>query len=182
MTIKPVTDFANVINTPQIDCFLLQDDGLIPNSRHPLLIYRRTIKLTEMDPAATLEDLFSVNEWTNSWRDGIYTYHHYHSTTHEVLGVYSGWAEVQFGGENGIVQKLYPGDVIIIPAGVAHKNRSSSATFGIVGAYPGGKDWDINYGRLEERPRANENLLHVELPAADPVYGEDGPLFRYWKR
>lgn len=121
MSTKPVTDFAEVIHKPQIETFLLQDDGLVPNSRHPLLIYRRALELTGIDPAAMWEELFSANDWMNSWRNGIYTFHHYHSTTHEVLGVYSGSAEMQFGGKNGIVQKIYAGDVIVIPAGVAHK-------------------------------------------------------------
>ncbi|MDB6028272.1 MAG: Cupin 2 conserved barrel domain protein [Verrucomicrobiales bacterium] len=181
MTTKFATEFATLINKPQMETFLLQDDTLIPNSRWPLLIYRRAVKLTAMDPAETFEELFASNHWTNSWRDGIYPFHHYHSTTHEVLGVYNGSAEVQFGGENGIVQKIYSGDVIVIPAGVAHKNRGGSEDFSVVGAYPDGKEWDINYGRLQERPRANENLQRVELPRLDPVYGESGPLLRYWK-
>jgi uncharacterized protein YjlB len=26
-----------------------------------------------------------------------------------------------------------------------------------------------------------EKILRVPLPAADPVYGADGPLFTYWR-
>ena len=181
MTTKSGRNFEALVNRPSLDTFFLQDDNLIPNSSLPLLIYRRAVKLTEMDPAETFEELFESNRWTNSWRNGIYPFHHYHSTTHEVLGVYSGSAEVQFGGENGIVQTIYSGDVVVIPAGVAHKNRGCSDDFAIVGAYPEGKEWDINYGREQERPGANENLKHVELPAVDPVYGRSGPLLRLWK-
>src|SRR5581483_10867523 len=115
-----------------------------------------------------------------SWRDGIYTYHHYHSTAHEVLGVFNGSATVQFGGEHGLKQKVNAGDVIIIPAGVAHKNLGASSAFGVVGAYPRGQTWDMNYGRAEERPRADENIVHVALPKRDPVYGSGGPLTEHW--
>jgi uncharacterized protein YjlB len=180
MTTISGTEFSGILNKPRVESFLLHDDGLVPNSRFPLLIYRSAVQLTALDPASTFEDLFRSHDWTNSWRNGIYPFHHYHSNTHEVLGVYSGRAEVQFGGENGVVQEIREGDVIVIPAGVAHKNQESSRDFGIVGAYPRGKDWDVNYGKSEERPRALKNLRHVLFPHLDPVYGE-GPLLRYWR-
>jgi hypothetical protein len=68
---------------------------------------------------------------------------------------------VQLGGERGVVQEVHPGDVIIIPAGVAHKNLGPTADFGVVGAYPEGQDWDINYGRPGERPRADNNAFDL---------------------
>jgi uncharacterized protein YjlB len=105
---------------------------------------------------------------------------HYHSTAHEVLGVYHGSARVQLGGERGVVQEVHPGDVLVIPAGVAHKKLGSTADFGVVGAYPEGQDWDMNYGRLGERPRADSNIARVPLPKADPVCGPDGPLTVHW--
>jgi len=37
--------------------------------------------------------------------------------------------------------------VIIIPAGVAHKNLGSSAYFRCVGGYPPGQSWDMNFER-----------------------------------
>ncbi len=73
------------------------------------------------------------------WRNGIYGFHHYHSTAHEVLGVYAGWTDVQFGGQAGIGVRLEKNDVVLIPAGVAHKNLAQSTGFGIVGAYPRGQ-------------------------------------------
>src|SRR5205814_7090645 len=100
----------------------LPPDGVIPNSRFPLLIYRKALSLTQSDPAALFEEVFERNGWSGTWRDGIYPYHHYHSVTHEVLGVFSGSATVQFGGESGVIEKLIAGDVVVIPAGVAHKN------------------------------------------------------------
>lgn len=163
------------------EVFLLSDDGIFPNSRLPLVIYRDAIAAGETDPAAVIEKLFARHAWSNSWRDGIYSYHHYHSMAHEVLGVAAGWARVQFGGENGILQNIFARDVVAIPAGVAHKNAGASDDFAVVGAYAGGLDWDIKRGRAGERPGADRNISRVPLPAADPVYGANGPLKDRWK-
>jgi len=158
----------------------LKDDGVFPNSRLPLVLYRLAVKLAGHDPAAIIERLFATNGWNGSWRNGIYPYRHYHSTAHEVLGVYRGSAKVQLGGERGVVQEVHPSDVIIIPAGVAHKNLGSTGDFGVVGAYPEGQDWDMNYGRPGERPTADSNIRSVAPPKADPLYGIDGPLLEQW--
>jgi uncharacterized protein YjlB len=160
---------------------LLKDDGTYPNNeRLPLLVYQGVLNLSEDNPAGSIEDLFAANGWGSSWRNGIYGYHHYHSTAHEVLGVYSGSARVQFGGEHGVTLSVSPGDVVIIPAGVAHKNLGASQNFRVVGAYPRGQSWDMNYGNADERPRADQNIARVPLPGSDPVYGADGPLFDHW--
>ena len=44
------------------------------------------------DPAAVMEDLFEANSWGDTWRDGIYSYVHYHSRIDEVLGIARGRA------------------------------------------------------------------------------------------
>lgn len=168
------------VNPPRPISFDLKDDGSIPNSKLPLLIYQGAVKLVPRDPASVFEQLFAANHWTASWRDGIYTYHHYHSNTHEVLGVYAGSATVKFGGDDGIKQKLTAGDVIIIPAGVAHKNLGASSNFGVVGAYPNGAEWDMNYGQPKERPQADENIARVPMPEMDPVYGTGGLMHELW--
>jgi uncharacterized protein YjlB len=159
---------------------VLEDDGRIPNSALPLLIYRCAVEVSGKDPAAVFEKLFQKNGWQGTWRNGIYTYHHYHSTAHEVLGVYVGEAKVQLGGEKGIVQDVRVGDVIIIPAGVGHINLGASHDFGVVGAYPEGQDYDMCYGKPEERPRAVKNIARVAKPASDPVFGTEGPLLERW--
>jgi uncharacterized protein YjlB len=160
---------------------LLQDDGTFPNNGTlPLLAYQGAIPLPATDPAAAFEERFHANGWGNSWRNGVYGFHHYHSTAHEVLGVYSGTARVQLGGEDGIVLPVEPGDVVVIPAGVAHKNLGASGDFRVVGAYPRGQRPDMNYGREGDRPGADRNIAQVALPEADPVYGESGPLVEQW--
>jgi len=159
----------------------LTDDGIFPNNENlPLLIYRRAIKFRGDDPATTVELMFHSNNWTSSWRNGIYSFHHYHSTAHEVLGVYGGNATVQLGGPSGITKEVGRGDVIAIPAGVAHKNLGSRGDFRCVGAYAHGQSWDMNFGKDGERPQADENIAQVQLPSADPVFGEQGPLMDCW--
>ena len=72
------------------------------------------------------------------------------------------------------------GDVVVIPAGVAHCNLGSSPDLLVVGAYPGGRGPDLNKGTLADHPEARAKLKKVALPEADPVYGADGPLIRHW--
>ncbi|HKJ69870.1 MAG TPA: cupin domain-containing protein [bacterium] len=159
---------------------LLSDDGTFPNNEQlPLLMYREAFDLTRSDAAGDVENVFHANQWRGSWRNGIYGFQHYHSTAHEVLGIYSGTVQVQLGGPGGITLTAEKGDVIIIPAGVAHKNLGSR-NFRCVGAYPRGQSWDMNYGKTTERPQADRNIARVPLPEFDPVYGSDGPLIDDW--
>jgi uncharacterized protein YjlB len=159
---------------------ILKDDGRFPNNEKlPLLLYIDAVGLSE--GASSFESLFHKNNWLNAWRDGVYGVHHYHSTAHEVLGVYNGYAEVQFGGEEGIRCVLKAGDVVVIPAGVAHKRLKSSSGFSVVGAYPKGQMWDMQYGNDGERPGTDKNIARVLNPETDPLYGTVGPLLDLWK-
>lgn len=171
----------DVVQKPNLKALLLEDDGSIPNNPSlPLLVYVGAFMLPVHDPASICELIFQQNEWGGGWRNGIYSFHHYHSTAHEVLAIAKGTAKVQFGGEQGPVVDVRPGDVAIIPAGVGHKNLGSSADLLVVGAYPLGQTWDLCRGEADERPWALENIASVPLPARDPVYGDDGPLIRHW--
>jgi uncharacterized protein YjlB len=158
-----------------------KDDGIFPNSVLLLLLYRRAITTNAKYPASIFEQRFAENDWTNSWRDGVYSFPHYHSTSHEVLGVYSGTAMLRFGGEHGKNVEVHAGDVIVIPAGVAHQNVGSSDDFSVVGAYPGGRRWDLLRGLPGERPKADRNIAGLPLPDSDPIYGSQGPLLLAWK-
>jgi len=161
--------------------FDFQDDGHIPNSKFPLLLYRDVKDERGGKLADWLEQTFNNNNWTNSWRWGIYDFHHYHSNTHEVLGVFQGKAEILLGGEQGQVFDLRAGDVIVIPAGVGHKCISHSVDFTVVGAYPNGASADLNKGEPHERPQADKNISNVPLPDTDPLYGQKGGLVEIWK-
>jgi uncharacterized protein YjlB len=159
---------------------LFKDDGKIPNSKLPLLLYRQAFNEKGNRGAEWLEDTFRLNNWTNSWRWGVYSYHHYHSNTHEVLGVFSGSAVLLLGGEKGTKVKVKEGDVIVIPAGVGHKNIGCSTDFNVVGAYPEGLSPDLMKGDEGERPLADKNLARVSIPKADPLLGPDDGLCRIW--
>lgn len=160
----------------------LEDTGMIPNNvKCPLLIYSGALALPKKNPAKAIEQLLKANHWGGTWRNGIYTYHHYHSTAHEVLICYAGSARVQLGGEPGVVHTINIGDVILIPAGTGHKNLGASDDFAIVGGYPQGQTWDMCYGKSDERPQADKNIARVPLPQSDPIYGADGPVMDYWK-
>ena len=158
-----------------------KDDGIFPNSVLPLLFYRQALAPNKEDRPSIFEERFAENDWTNSWRDGVYTFPHYHSTSHEVLGVYSGVASLRLGGQHGQKVEVQAGDVIVIPAGVAHQNLSASDDFGVVGAYPGGRDWDLLRGLPGERPKADHNIASLPVPDSDPIYGANGPLRSIWK-
>lgn len=164
----------------EVEALQLKENGNIPNSKLPLLVYRTAVRLQSDDPASIFEELFEANQWTDTWRNGIYDYHHYHSTAHEVLGVYAGNATVNFGGEDGPITKVWPGDVIIIPAGVSHKNLGASPDFGVVGAYPKGQKVDMHYGKPEERAKADAQISQVPTPEFDPIEGKGGRLHRFW--
>jgi uncharacterized protein YjlB len=171
-----------VSDGPDVLAHTLVDDGTYPNNeRLPLLVYRAAVELPHYDPARTFEAMFRENQWSGSWRNGVYRVHHYHSTAHEVLGVYGGSARVQFGGPGGPELGVQAGDVVVIPAGVAHCNKGSSPDFAVVGAYPRGQSWDMNYGRARERPDADRAIARVPLPEWDPVKGSGGPLLELWR-
>jgi uncharacterized protein YjlB len=169
------------LNKPRVVAHIIKDAGTIPNSRLPLLIYQGALDLPKDDSASAIEALLHQHQWGNDWRNGIFTYHHYHSTAHEVLFVFSGSCKVQAGGEGGLIANINTGDVIIIPAGVGHKNVGQSSDFKVVGAYPPQQNVDMNYGKAGERPRVDENIARLALPTTDPVFGKTGPLLDHWQ-
>ena len=160
--------------------FICHDDGTYPNNDLPLVLLKQAIQSTGPISSSTIENVFHENNWVNSWRNGLYSFHHYHSTAHEVLGIYSGWVKAQLGGPGGKIVTVEVGDVVIIPAGVAHKNIDQSPDFKVVGAYPTGQIPDMKYGKPGERPGADQNIQNVDLPEYDPVYGKTGPLMELW--
>ena len=158
-------------------------------SNHPFLnnellqlcILRRVFPGEGEQLAIHLERTFGANQWPPAWRNGLYDFHHFHSTAHEALGVYSGWVKACFGGPGGVILTARVGDVIVIPAGVSHQNLDQSPDFRVVGAYPNGQQFDMRYGEPAEYEKVINMVQSVPLPSADPVYGEDGPLMELWK-
>ena len=121
--------------------------GTFPNNENlPLVIFKNPFQDVDISPDH-FENCFSNHGWPAAWRNGLFDFHHYHSTAHEVLGVYSGWVRACFGGPQGQILEAEKGDVIIIPAGVAHCNKGQSPDFMVVGAYPLGQPRDMKYGK-----------------------------------
>ena len=161
----------------QPQTFTFADDGAIPNSRLPLLVYRQAVPA---DPAA-IERIFTANRWPAAWRDAVHPFHHFHSDAHEALGVASGSAKVRFGGPAGEVLEVSAGDVVVVPAGVGHCNEGKSADLLIVGAYPDNNARrDLRRGNPAEHDEVVRNVAAVAMPNADPVSGAEGPLVRIW--
>jgi uncharacterized protein YjlB len=165
----------------QPEQFTFEDDGVYPGSVLPVLLYRAAITTDAQARASIFERAFAQNDWRNSWRNGVYSFAHYHSTSHEVLGVYHGSAKLRLGGEHRQIVELRSGDVILIPAGVAHQNIGASPDFGVVGAYPDGRQWDLLRGLPGERPKSDRTIASLPLPDYDPIYGAEGPLRQIWR-
>lgn len=170
------------MSPPRVLAYLLPPASAIPNHpRWPLLVYLEALPRDELDLAAAFERLFARNRWPAAWRDGVFPFHHYHSTAHEALGVYSGEVTVQFGGDAGVAVTARPGDVIVLPAGTGHKRLGSRGRLGIVGAYPAGQHPDTCTPPMTNLTRATEAIARVPLPECDPVCGAGGPLFGHWR-
>lgn len=162
------------MNEPERHVF--SPDVGIPNSRLPLLLYRAAVPAD----AAAIERLFAANGWANGWRDGIYPFHHFHTGAHEVLGIAAGSARVWFGGPKGSEVEVKAGDVVVIPAGVAHCRVAASDDLLVVGAYPGGGDYDTSRPDPLHAGQHLQDATAVPVPDRDPVAGADGPLPRLW--
>ena len=160
------------------ETYFFEDDGGIPNSRLPVLVYH---EVAEARGAAACEDLFASNGWLGAWRDGIFPYHHFHSTAHEVLGIVSGSARVMLGGPRGQQFEFGVGDVLVLPVGTGHCNQGASGDLLVVGAYPDGMRWDIRRGDPSEHDEVLDNIRAVPLPGGDPVGGREGRLVELWR-
>jgi uncharacterized protein YjlB len=160
----------------QVETYRFTDDGCFPNSALPLLVYRDAIAA---DPTA-MEQAFAAHGWSNAWQNGIFTYHHFHSIAHEVLGIANGEVQVALGGPSGQTVTLRAGDVVVIPAGVGHRNVGQTPDLLVVGAYPGGTRYDTRRGHPGEHDGVLQNIKAVPLPAKDPVVGAEGPLRQLW--
>ena len=158
----------------EVQAIRFEDDGETPNNpRLPLLVYRAAFALErEKDPAVPFERAFAAHGWGDGWRNGIYPFLHFHTGTHEVLGIARGRATVEFGGAKGRTLGVAAGDVVVLPAGTGHRRIEASGDLLVVGAYP------LNGSLDQKRPgeiahaKAITNVANVPLPEMYPVHGK----------
>lgn len=160
----------------EIELYPSRPFGKIPNNRLPLLIYRDGI------PGGGIEAViarFRKNGWSNNWHNpGVYTYGHFHSTTHEVLGCAAGSMEfsLSVGDDGWSTIRVNAGDVIVLPAGVSHEDVGHSPDNMMCGGYYGGRDWDnIQQEFLsdEDFRAACKRIMSLPIPDRDPVTGQE---------
>ncbi|KAG2040670.1 RmlC-like cupin domain-containing protein [Suillus americanus] len=167
----------------RVSSHLISSFNLIPNTslhNYPLIIYHECF-LPSISAAVIEAHLGSVGVVEPQWRYTMYSTTHFHSTTHEILCIASGRARLCFGGEDNpgkVETEVKAGDVIIIPAGVGHRLlQDLDGGFEMVGSYPNGMDWDMCYGREDEKANI-EAIKDLAWFDKDPIYGDEGPALQ----
>jgi uncharacterized protein YjlB len=147
-------------------------DRIPNNPRFPVLLYRGVEAAAE--GAAAVRSQFAVHGWGGSWVDGVFDFHHFHSTSHEALAVLAGEATLELGGPQGRAFGVRAGDVIVLPAGTGHRRASARDGFTVLGAYPAGQeDYDLLRGDdPTEVEAARRRIAALGPPPEDPVGGE----------
>jgi uncharacterized protein YjlB len=175
---------------------LVPHHGRLPNTsiqQRPLLIYRGVFPTTTATTADTIEaHLNTIGVVVPRWRYTMYDITHFHSTTHEVLCVVHGCAQLCFGGEenpalvepvvrkgelddgdsngDGKSTRTDDGDSNSGGRGTGAGKGAETGSFEMVGAYPEGKAWDMCYGRDGEEDRA-KGIAQPTWFTKDPIYG-----------
>jgi uncharacterized protein YjlB len=145
----------------------------IPNHpSFPVLIYHGVAAAADGPDAARA--LFGEHGWGGSWVDGVFDFHHFHSTSHEALAVVAGAATLELGGPQGEAFDVAAGDVLVLPAGTGHRRATARDGFTVVGAYPAGQErYDLLRGESAvEVAAARERIAALGAPPEDPVGGE----------
>ncbi len=161
----------------EVERLPLSRNGWMPNNeRLPVLLYRHALQAPAL--ADAMEAAFTRNGWPPQWRNGVYPFHHFHSTAHEVLGFAGGSAKLILGGEGGHSVTVEAGDVAVLPTGTGHCRIDASPDFLVIGAYPPAQQWDIC--RAVPDPAAIARMRTLPYPKSDPLFGAQGELVHAW--
>ena len=156
------------------------DDGRIPNSKLPLLVYRACFSRSDL--AAAFERRFAANDWRGALarrdlRLSSLPQHQPRGAGHRARrGAWCGSA-----AKRGETLRAAAGDVVVIPAG-----RRAPAGVAARTRPPGGRRLSRGPGVGRPARRSGRaggglaNLAAVPLPTMDPVDGADGPSARRW--
>ena len=145
----------------------------IPNHpSFPVLVYHEVGAAA--DGPGAVRELFAQHGWRGSWVDGVFDFHHFHSTSHEVLAVVAGAATLELGGPQGRSFDVAAGDVLVLPAGTGHRRATARDGFTVVGEYPAGQEsYDLLRGDdAAEVAGARERIAALGAPPQDPVGGD----------
>jgi uncharacterized protein YjlB len=165
----------------QPETLFFQASEWVPNHPFlPVLLYRQIFVSTQKDRAHAFERLFSDAGWQGLWRNGVFSYQHYHVGAHEVLGVAEGKAALLIGGPGGKSLDVQAGDCLVLPAGTGHMRISASDYFLVVGGYPPGQHADVE--TAQATPGELKVIASLPVPESDPVYGSAGPLVTIWQQ
>jgi len=151
----------------ELETWHAPEGDAIPNHpRFAVLLYRGT----GLQDAGAARERLGSNGWGGSWVDGVFPFHHFHSTSHEVLAVIAGRATLELGGPQGRAFEVAAGDVVVLPAGTGHRRVSDDGEFTVVAAYPAGQE---DYDLLREADdAARARIAALGAPDADPVGGD----------
>jgi uncharacterized protein YjlB len=128
-----------------------------------------------------VEALVTKHGFEPQWRYSMFDFDHFHSTTHELLVPFRGRATIVLGGMERL--DVRAGDVLLLPAGVAHRAERAEDGFCMVGSYPAGaKSWDNCRGGEAGVEVRIKNLGKGGV-MMDPMYGreQDAPVMNAWK-
>lgn len=130
----------SAINAPET-YFLQRPTPHVPNSPLPVLVYRSALPLHPTSEST--REFIEPNNWLKGGVFKHYPAHHFHSVTHECYAIFKGHSRLLLGrgpldaaSGDDLLVALKEGDVIVLPAGVAHCNLESSDDYEYVGLYP----------------------------------------------
>ncbi|HKK17508.1 MAG TPA: hypothetical protein VJ952_02405 [Opitutales bacterium] len=155
-------------------------EGHSNHSDLPVLLYGGVLG-TEDDLEAALKRVFSENGWDDFHRRRVSNKNQFHLRSHEVLGVIEGSALLLLGGAAGKKIELCKNDLLLLPAGTAHRLIMGSSNFRAVSAVPEGQEEDklLNEGDFPAK-YCLQVVQATPRPTTDPYFGHKGPLFDFW--